>query len=88
VFCGRYQLPCISPPTTVLCECKEAEMPFDDDDQLNPSSPAGQIRSIGAFADGLTRLRGWRRTAARWIVFLALAMPPILWVVFAGGRPS
>lgn len=45
------------------------------DDGYNPSSPAGQVESVGSFADGLTHLRGWRRHFARWLIVAALAMP-------------
>jgi hypothetical protein len=45
------------------------------DEGYNPSSPAGQIESIGSFAVGLTRLTGWRRHLVRWLVVAVLAAP-------------
>jgi hypothetical protein len=47
----------------------------------NPSSPAGQVESTGAFAIGLTRMTGWRRQAARWAVVLLLATPLVAVIV-------
>jgi hypothetical protein len=41
----------------------------------NPSSPAGQIESVGAFATGLTHLTGRRRTVVRWLVVGLFALP-------------
>jgi len=51
------------------------------DERHNPSSPAGQIESFGDLASGLTHLRGWRRVAARWIVFAVFALPFVIVVV-------
>jgi hypothetical protein len=47
----------------------------------NPSSPAGQIESTGAFALGLTRVTGWRRQVARWGVVALLATPFVAAIV-------
>jgi len=47
----------------------------------NPSSPAGQIESIGAFASGLTHLTGWRRHVARWSIVVVFALPLIVVVI-------
>ena len=58
-------------------------MPFSKDESLNPSSPAGQVRSVGEFATGLTRLSGWRRELARWLVLLVVATPLVVFMVTA-----
>ena len=50
------------------------------DQEYNPSSPAGQIESIGEFASGLSHLTGWRRQFARWFI-VALLMTPLIAVV-------
>jgi hypothetical protein len=47
----------------------------------NPSSPAGQIESAGAFATGLSHLTGWRRHLARWLIVALLMAPAIATVV-------
>jgi hypothetical protein len=46
----------------------------------NPSSSAGQIESVGAFAVGLTHLSGRRRTVARWVVVGLFALPFVVFV--------
>jgi hypothetical protein len=56
-------------------------MTAPDEMTPNPSSPAGQIESTGAFALGLTHLTGWRRQVARWGVVLLLATPLIAAIV-------
>lgn len=53
------------------------------DEPPNPSSPAGQIESTGAFAAGLTRLTGWRRQVARWGVLLLVVAPLLVAVAVA-----
>ena len=50
-------------------------MTVSDNASHNPSSPAGQIESIGAFGVGLTHSTGWRRQLARWGVVALLAAP-------------
>ena len=52
----------------------------------NPNSPIGQVESFGALASGLTRLRGWRRSVARWFVFAAIALPLVIVVVVQVAR--
>ena len=47
----------------------------------NPSSPAGQLESTGAFALGLTRLSGWRRQVARWGIVALLAAPCVTVII-------
>ena len=51
------------------------------EDGYNPSSPAGQIESVGSFAAGLTRVTGWRRHVARWSVVAVMAIPLIVVVI-------
>jgi hypothetical protein len=50
-------------------------MTLSEQTRSNPSSPAGQIESTGAFALGLTRFTGWRRHLARWGVIVLLGTP-------------
>jgi hypothetical protein len=38
----------------------------------NPNTADGELQNIAAFGTGLTRLTGWRRTAARVIVIAIL----------------
>ena len=52
-----------------------------DANGYNPTSPAGQIESIGSFAAGLTHLTGWRRNLARWSVVAVMAIPFIVVVI-------
>lgn len=51
------------------------------DDGYNPSSPAGQIESVGSFAVGLTRLTGWRRHLVRWLIVAVFATPLLAVVI-------
>jgi hypothetical protein len=52
-----------------------------NEDRYSPSSPAGQIESIGSFAAGLTHLTGWRRQLARWSVVAVMTIPFIVVVI-------
>lgn len=54
------------------------ETTMSDQNGHNPSSPAGQIESVGDFAVGLTHLSGRRRTVARWVVVGLFALPFIV----------
>jgi hypothetical protein len=54
---------------------KATRMTVSDKACHNPSSPAGQVESVGAFGVGLTHLTGWRRRFARWGVVALLAAP-------------
>ena len=54
--------------------------------EYNPNSPAGEIEQTEAFAHGLTRLRGWRRAAARWGVLALFLVVVALFVISALGR--
>jgi len=56
-------------------------MTVPGDLEPNPSSPAGQIESTGAFALGLTHLTGWRRQVARWGVLALIATPLVAAIV-------
>lgn len=38
----------------------------------NPNTADGELQNIAAFGTGLTRLTGWRRTAAKAVVWLIL----------------
>jgi hypothetical protein len=38
----------------------------------NPNTADGELQNIAAFGTGLTRLTGWRRTAAKVVVWLIL----------------
>jgi hypothetical protein len=38
----------------------------------NPNSVDGELQNLAAFGNGLVRLTGWRRTAAKTIVMLIL----------------
>ena len=38
----------------------------------NPNTADGELQNIAAFGTGLTRLTGWRRNAARLVVWLIL----------------
>jgi hypothetical protein len=38
----------------------------------NPNTADGELENIAAFGAGLTRLSGWRRTAAKLVVWLIL----------------
>ena len=51
---------------------------MSDQDDYNPSSSAGQIESVGAFATGLTHLSGRRRAIARWVIVGLFALPFIV----------
>jgi hypothetical protein len=50
-------------------------------EQYSPNSPAGEVERFGSLADGLIRLTGWRRTAARVGVFVVLSLPLVLMAV-------
>ena len=47
----------------------------------NPNTVDGELQNIAAFGTGLTRLSGWRRTAARVIVLAILVSLAISLVV-------
>ena len=56
-------------------------MTGSEEGRLNPSSPAGQVDSVGEFALALTRLTGWRRQLVRWVVIALLGAPLVVVVV-------
>jgi hypothetical protein len=64
--------------TTFPCRPERFAMMPHDELEPNPSSPAGQIETTGAFAQGLTELTGWRRQLARWGLVAVLATPFVL----------
>jgi hypothetical protein len=48
----------------------------------NPNTADGELQNIAAFGAGLVRLSGWRRTAARFVVWLIL-LGVALSIIFA-----
>jgi hypothetical protein len=50
----------------------------------NPNTADGELQNVAAFSSGLTRLTGWRRTAARlvvWLVLLGIVLAIVVSVV-------
>ena len=46
----------------------------------NPNTADGELQNIAAFGTGLTKLTGWRRTAAR-VIVLAILLSLIISIV-------
>jgi hypothetical protein len=46
----------------------------------NPNTADGELQNIAAFGTGLTRLTGWRRTAAR-VIVVAILVSLILSII-------
>jgi hypothetical protein len=50
----------------------------------NPNTADGELQNIAAFGAGLVRLSGWRRTAAKvvvWLILLGVALSIIYAIV-------
>jgi hypothetical protein len=54
----------------------------------NPNTADGELQNIAAFGTGLTRLTGWRRTAAKvvvWLILIGVALSIIYAIVGIAG---